>query len=165
MIEQGCVILPVVPVLQGDADQGLLPSFRAGDQGAASGVGVPGFHTYTPLIAPKQLVVVGQGPTGHMGRAGGDKSLQAFVFQDLLGQQGHIIGGRIMVFVIQPVGIYKVSILHPQAVRPLVHPVHKGLYRPGAAPGNGQGGVVAGGQQQAIEQLLQCQLLSYPEVH
>ncbi|MPM89478.1 hypothetical protein SDC9_136587 [bioreactor metagenome] len=103
--------------------------------------------------------MVHKGACAHGFGSGGHNLPQRFIVHALRRQLGHVGRRGIVLFVIQPVGVCKAGAVHPQRGRPLVHPVHKGLHVSRAVARHGEGRVVAGLQQQTVEQRLQGKLL------
>ena len=77
----------------------------------------------------------------------------------LLGHDINVPGGGVVVGVVQAVGVHKVGVLHPQLLGPLVHQVHEGGDVPGHGHGQDVGGLVGGDHQQAVEQVMDGDLL------
>lgn len=80
-------------------------------------------------------------------------------------QLRHVEGRGVMALGIQAVGVREGRIGHPQLRRRLVHQCHKAGHVPRHRVRDGHGGIVAGGEQQAVEQGLQRQLLPRLQVH
>ena len=90
---------------------------------------------------------------------------QRFIFQRSLRQLRHIPRSGIVAFVIQPVGIGKGGVLHPQRPGLFVHHGHKAFDAAADVLGNGHRRIVAGTQQQSVQQRFQRQGLPFLQVH
>ena len=159
------MIGPVVGGVEGDGDELLAVPQGAGNQGPSRLVGVARFQAGAPLIPPQQFVVVGQAPPGNEDRPGGNDGPQFLPLQYRPGQNGHIVGGGVVVRVIQTIGVCKVGVVHAQLGGLFVHLRHEALHVSPAVACNGQGRVVARGEHQPVEQSLQGDLLLRLEVH
>ena len=108
--------------------------------------------------------MIGHGASADGNAPGGAQAHKGMVPGGIGRQTGHVPGGGIVGLTVQAAGIFKGGILHPQLPCQAVHPPDKGC-RPAAAVGQGLRRVVAGAQQQAVQQLLHRHPLSGPEVH
>ena len=79
--------------------------------------------------------------------------------QRRLGYERQLLGGGVVVLVIQTVGIDEMGVRQPQPGGPLVHGLGKGLDAARDRQGNGRRRVVGGLQKEGVEQLLQRQHL------
>ena len=96
--------------------------------------------------------------------AGGDPGKEG-ILQGSAGQQGHIVGGGIVLLGIQAAGGDKVGVVHAQGGRPAVHLRHKGFHTAGNAYRGRPGGVIAAGQQHAHRQRVQGDGIALPQAH
>ena len=154
------------------AQGGALPG-GGGDQAVAgfpgrTGLDADGARVYIAVVleAGQQTVGVVQGPLGRLVGGGDgigvrrDDLPEGGVGHALLGHEIDILGGGVMVGVVQAVGVYKVGALHAQLLGALVHLLHEG--GDVAAYGHGQdvGRLVGRVDHQAVEQVLNGDLLS-----
>ena len=153
------MVVPVVPVVEGDADQGLPVPDGGGHQGAPRLLREPGFHPHASLTAPKQLIMVDEGAAPNCDGPGGADLRHRLIFQARLGQQRHIVGGGVVVVVVEPAGVGKGAVFHPQLRRLLVHHRHKIRLAPRRVAGDGHSRVVSRLKQQAVQQSPQGDLL------
>ena len=84
----------------------------------------------------------------------GDDLPEGGMRHGLLGHFVDVLGGGVVIRVVQAVGVGKVGVLHPQLCGPLVHLLHEGGNIPGNGNGQGVGSLVGGGKKQAVEQIL-----------
>ena len=82
------------------------------------------------------------------------------MFHGRLHHQGDVIGGGIVIGVVEAVDIDKVGPLAAQLLGPLVHVLHKGRLIPVHRLRQDLGRLVGRGEQQAVQQLLHRQHLS-----
>ena len=156
---------PVVAVLQRHGDQPLAVSLRTAHQRPPSSLCIAGFQPQAVIHITQQLVVVVHGPPADGNGPGGGDPHQRLVFQGGPGQLCHVPGGGIMVLVVQAVGIGKGGIFHLQFPGLFVHQRHKALHTAAHMLGDGHRRIVAGAEQQSIQQGLQGQGLPLFQVH
>ena len=120
-----------------------------------AGVLVPGQQAVGVVELPGLAHVGGGGVVP----AGGDDLPEGRVGHGLLGHAVDIPGGGVVVVVVEAVGIDEMGACHAQLLRPLVHPLHEGGDVPGHSDGQGVGRLVGGGQHQAVEQVVDGDLL------
>ena len=82
--------------------------------------------------APLQGDILGGADAGHRG-----------VFQAGAGQKGHVIGGRVVLLLVEAAGIGKVGVAHAKLPGLLIHKLCKALQVLPNPAGNDLGGIVA----------------------
>ena len=75
------------------------------------------------------------------------------VVDDVAGEQRHVPGRGVVVVAGQPGGVLEVGVVQPQAGGVLVHHVGEGRLAPGQVLGHRHAGVVAGGDDDPVEQV------------
>ena len=103
--------------------------------------------------APLQGDILGGADAGHRG-----------VFQAGAGQKGHVIGGRVVLLLVEAAGIGKMGVAHAKLPGLLIHKPGKALQVLPNPAGNDLGGIVARLEQQPVEQGLQGQLVPRLEI-
>ena len=88
-----------------------------------------------------------------------------FVFHTSNRQLGHVSSGGIMVLSVQAIGIRKMTVRHTKLLGLLVHLGDKSPHIAGTYPGQCQGGVISGLEQQPIQEGLQGDLFAYLQIH
>ena len=78
----------------------------------------------------------------------------------LPGDQGHIPGSRIMVIIMQAVGIGKMRACAAQLLGPAVHLLHESIHIAADHDGHDIGGVIGGRQHDTVEQVFDRDLLA-----
>ncbi len=165
VVQQGCVIVPVVGIAEGDGDKGGSHALGGGDQSAACRLGVAGLKADTALVAAQELVVVFHIPLPKGDGLGGDDLRQHGVGQHGAGDERHVVGGGIMPLHLQPIWVGKVGVLKTQVGGLLIHELGKGLHISGDVDGDGHGCVIARAQKEAVEQMAQRQFLVVVQIH
>ena len=87
------------------------------------------------------------------------------IFHGVGRQNSQVLGAGMVVWGIQAVGGGKVGLFLPQRSGLVVHQLHKVRRIPAAEAGQGHGGIVAGGQHEPIQQLLDGQHLPLLQIH
>ena len=159
------MVIPVVRIIHGHADHPPSHPACTGHQNPSGGLGKTGFHPVRTLQPPEQLVVVCQVPLANGNRAGGDGFPENGIFHGVGCQFGQIPGGGIVAGSVQAVGIFKVGICQAKISGLVVHQFRKALHRAAAVDGKRHRRVVAGGQHQPVQQLLEGQHLSLLQIH
>ena len=162
---------------QDHGDQGVALLFRGGAQAVARLAGAAGLDADGAAVDIAGILVPGQKTVGveelpgiaHVGgsgvvSSGGDDLPEGGVGHALLGHAEDVPGGGVVIVVMEPVGVGEVGVLHAQLLRPLVHPLHESGDVPGHGDGQGVGGLIGGGYHQAVEQVVDGDLLSGLEV-
>ena len=155
---------PIVPVVEGHADEILPLPPGTGDQRPPRLAGVAGLHAGAAVILPEELVVVGQRPPLQGNGLRRDDPGDGLIVQAGPPQLCHVQGGGIVPRIPQAVGVGEMGARHAQIDRPLVHPLHERCHVPGAVAGQRHRRVVAGVEQKAIEQRLHLQDLSGSQI-
>ena len=93
------MIAPVVRVGQCDGDELALAPFRGADENAARVAGIAGLDADAAVVAPEQLIMVGQRPAGAGDRLRADDCKLTAVFHGyfLLKKSRPLIKGRLMI--------------------------------------------------------------------
>ena len=164
-IQQRHVVVPIVTVVEGHADQGHTLPLGGRDQGSARRLGIAGLDPQTAVIELKKLVMIGQIPLPDGDGGGRDDPAEHLVLQSIGGEPGHVGGAGVVALGVQAVGVGEVGVGHCKALGHLVHQRHKGVHFPGHTVGHRQGGVVSAGEHQPVEQLLQGQNVPRGQVH
>ena len=87
------------------------------------------------------------------------------IFHGIGRQHRQIPGTGIMTGAVQSVGVFKMGVAQPQKPCLVVHQLHKALHRAPTADGQRYRCIVARGQHQSVQQLLNRQHLPLPQVH
>ncbi len=103
--------------------------------------------------------MVDEGAAPNCDGPGGADLRHRLIFQARLGKQRHIVGGGVVVVVVEPAGVGKGAVFHPQLRRLLVHHRHKIRLAPRRVASDGHGRVVSRLKQQAVQQSPQGDLL------
>ena len=90
---------------------------------------------------------------------GADNGAEGVVLHGRLGHEEDVVSGGVVLRVVEAVGVGEMGVLHAKLLSPGVHPGHKLRLRPAHGLGQNVAGVVAGGQQVAVEQAEHRQLL------
>ena len=159
------MVRPVVAVLQRDGDEALAVPLGAGDQGPPGSPGVAGLEAHAVRAVAEELIVVRESPATDGDAPGGGDAEQRGVRRRGPAQLRHVEGGGVVALGVQAVGVREGGVGHPQLRRRLVHQGHEMGHVPRHRVRDGHGGVVAGGEQEAVEQGLQRQLLPRLQVH
>ena len=124
----------------------------------ADGLGV-GHAGHIPVANQGVGAVENPGLRDHVGGlqgvgGGGDDFAENLVLHSGGSHEVDVIGGGVVVGIVETMGVGKVSACHAQVFRSLIHALHKGLFR--AAQGFGQNvtGLIARRHQIAVQQLL-----------
>ena len=104
------------------------------------------------------------GPPSHGGRLAGTYPSERGIFHGRRGQHRHVPCRGVVSLRIQSIGIGEAGIVHSQCGRLLVHQRHERLQSSGALR-QSQRRVIAGAQQQPVQQLLPPHRLSDAEIH
>ena len=154
------MVAPVVRRVDRHGDEPPPAADRAADQNAPRRLCVTGLDPVRAVIAPEELIVVAEAAAGDArclcrGNAGKRGLLHG------IGRKiSQIPGGGVVPVVVQAVGVGKVRISQAQGRRAAIHLRHEGGDRAAAVQRQRHGGVVAGLQQQTVEQLLHRQHLA-----
>ena len=73
---------------------------------------------------------------------------------DGAGQDGHVVGAGVVLRVRQAGGVHEVRVLHAELLGGLVHHVGEGVFTTGDVFGQGDAGVVAGLDDDAVQQVI-----------
>ena len=149
---------PVVAVPQRHCDETAAVPLGAGHQCAARCLGIAGFQADAALHLPQQAVVVLHGALADGNGAAGR------LLHGRRGQHRHIPGRGIVPLGVQSVGIGEAGMGHAQCRRLFIHQCYEQL-QPSGALRQGQRRVVAGAQQQAVQQLLHPHRFAGLQVH
>ena len=159
------MVAPVVRVGQRDGDELALAPFRGADEDAARVAGIAGLDTDTAVVAPEQLIVVGQRPAGAGDRLRADHRAELLVLQCCLRERGKVARGRVILPAVEPMGIGKMRLPQAERLRAQIHLPDEGLFAAGHADGERQRRIVAGMQHHAVEQILPRQRLALLQIH
>src|SRR5690606_17458244 len=81
------------------------------------------------------------------------------------GQHGHVVGGGDLAFVRPAGGVDEVGVFHSQRLRLLVHHFGEGVFTASDVLGQRHGGVVAGLDHQATQQVFDVDLRAFADEH
>ena len=109
--------------------------------------------------------MVGQIPIPHLDVFGGNGLVENGILHGVGRQNPQIFCRGIMAGTVQAVGIFKVRPGQAETARLVVHQLREALHSAAAVNGQRHGGIVAGGQHQPVEQLLQGKHLPLFQVH
>ena len=109
--------------------------------------------------------MIAQHPAPCLDGPGGNGFGKNGIFHGVGRQNSQVLGAGMVVRGIQAVGVGKVGIFQPQRSGLVVHQLHKVRRIPAAKAGQGHGGIVAGGQHEPIQQLLDGQHLPLLQIH
>ena len=153
------MIAPVVRVGQRDGDELALAPFRGADENAARVPGIAGLDADTAVIAPKQLVVIGKRPARADRSFGRDDRAELCVLQRCLRKVGQIERSGIIFAAVQPVRVGKVRLRQAQRTGAQIHLADKRCFAAGNGDCQRQGGIIAGMEHHAVEQIAARQRL------
>ena len=95
------MIAPVVRVGQRDGDELALTPFRGADENAARVAGIAGLDADAAVVAPEQLIMVGQRPAGAGDRLRADHRAELLVLQCCLRERGKVARGRVILAAVE----------------------------------------------------------------
>ena len=159
------MIAPVVRVGQRDGDELALAPFRGADENAARVAGIAGLDADAAVVAPEQLIMVGQRPAGAGDRLRADHRAELLVLQCCLRERGKVARGRVILPAVESMGIGEMRLPQAERLRAQIHLPDEGLFAAGYADGERQRRVVAGMQHHAVEQIPPRQRLAPLQIH
>ena len=121
------MVAPVVRIRNGDSDQLLSVPLRRADKDPPGVLRIAGLDADAAVIAPEQLIVIGQCPSGAGDRFGRDHLTEQRIPQRRLCQPCKIECRRIILPAVKPVRICKMRSGQPQLLRAAVHLPHERL--------------------------------------
>lgn len=92
---------------------------------------------------------------GHCVALGGDDGTEGFVLHRLPTHKGDVVGRGVVPLVVIAMGVGKVGVLHAQLACPLIHQGHKVVHTAGDRLGQNIAGLIGGGGEGAVENVLQ----------
>lgn len=113
----------------------------------------------TAVIAPKQLVVIGKRPARADRSFGRDDRAELCVLQRCLRKVGQIERSGIIFAAVQPVRVGKVRLRQAQRTGAQIHLADKRCFAAGNGDCQRQGGIIAGMEHHAVEQIAARQRL------
>ena len=115
------MIAPVVRVGQCDGDELALTPFRGADENAARVAGIAGLDADAAVVAPEQLIMVGQRPAGAGDRLRADHRAELLVLQRCLREHGKIARRRVILAAVESMGIGKMRLPQAERLRAQIH--------------------------------------------
>ena len=166
------MIVPVVAVVEGNADQRQPVAPRRADETAPRGGGIARLAADAVGVERERAVVVGVGHVligrrDKVHRAGSSRgeTCESFVFKRRRHQQRHIVCGGVVIGVVKPARGHKMGASHAELTRALVHQARKALRAAGYRNRSGVRRVVAGAHHHAHGEVAQLNALAEPEIH
>ena len=164
-VEQVRVVVPVVRIRERHTHELRRAALRAGHERPARGLGVPGLDADRTVIAAQQAVVVHERLPVHGRALCGHDRAECLIFQSRTGELRHVARRGIVPLGVKAVGVLKRAAGHAERARLVVHHARKRRHRARRVTRERDGGIVAGHEHQAVEQLLNRVRLAGAQIH
>ena len=167
------MLVPVVTAVEGHGNESVAVTLGGADKASAAAHGIACFPADAGGIGAEQTVVVVQRARvirlfsfreGDLYCRGGPYFLESFIFHTVIGKDGKIFCGGVVLFAVKTVGVFKVGIHKSQLRRLAVHEKGKALDAACDMQGNGSCRIVGALQKQGIQKGMKGKLFSFLQI-